>query len=625
MKAAVPILALVALFVSSLAAAGTSAGTIVFAADRAPTLAGEVMRIGPDGRTTNLSRSPALDQAPAVSPDGKLVAFSSGRGGHTAEYVVGVDGRGLRRISPFLGAADPNVGPRLTAAWSPTRKAIAVLVSPYAPGVPRIFLASPGGGAWRPLTKAADRPLALAGWSPAGALAYVSPDTGSVRVVDAHGKVLLDTAGENAWWSPSGRLAVARSSVRVDVYDARLHRVSSLAGTRAAWSANDTLATVTAGGVLQLRPGGVGKPLLSRRVTRNGTDVQWVGTRRLRVFGADGWLLVDARTGHTFLAAGAFALYGSVVSRDGTVSLGERVAGTSTLLRTRLGGSTTSVAATDACGPNGSAWENLQLLPDGSAVYDTAYCLVSADIWSVGGAGGRPAQLTRTPTDETQPALSPDGTLVAYSAKATANGCKGCDETIWLMNADGTGAHPFPNGSDPDVNYDDSPAFSPDGKTILFARSGPSVASLYTVPVAGGVATPLGVAGLDPTWGPTRIAYENLKNGLSVADPDGRHATALHLDGTPAWSPAGRLAVLRASPSGGLSILLVDTRTSLPLPGFHGTYHGVGLAWSPDGTRLAFDAADREGVGDVWTIGADGTGLTRVTHDLGAGGPLSWR
>jgi Tol biopolymer transport system component len=560
-----------------------------------------------------------------VSPDGKLVAFSSGRGGRTAEYVVGADGRGLRRVSPFLGPADPNSGPQLTAAWSRTGKALAVLVSPYAPGVPRIYLASPRGGAWRPLTRPADKPLSLAGWSPRGTLAYVAPDTGSVRVVDTRGKVLLDTAGVNAWWSPSGRLAVARNSVQIAVYDPRLRRVSSLAGARAAWSADDVLATVTAKGLLQLRPRGVGRPSLSRRVARNEVEVQWVGPRRLRVLGDDGWLIVDGRTGHTFLAAGAFAVYNSVVAADGTVAVGERFANGSALLRTRLGGSTRTLAATAACGPNGSAWENLQLLPDGSAVYDTAYCLVSSDIWSVSGAGGAPAQLTRTPADETEPALSPDGTHIAYTSKATADGCKGCDETLWLMNADGTAGRSFPNGPDPDVNFDDSPTFSPDGKTIMFARSGPNAASLYTVPAAGGAAEPLGIRGLAPVWGPTRIAYANLVNGLSVADPDGTHATALHLDGSAAWSPAGRLAILRSSDAGALSIYFADTGTSIPLPGFHGTYHGVGLAWSPDGTRLAFDAADGEGVGDLWTIGADGKGLARVTRDLGVGGSLSWR
>ena len=141
MKFAAGVVALAVLVLAGVAGAAGSSGTIVFAADRAPALTGEVMRIAPDGRTTNLSRSPAQDASPAVSPGAKLVAFSSGRGGKRAEYVVGVDGRGLRRISPFLGAADVNRGPTLTAAWSRDGTSVAVLVTPYAPATPRIYLA----------------------------------------------------------------------------------------------------------------------------------------------------------------------------------------------------------------------------------------------------------------------------------------------------------------------------------------------------------------------------------------------------------------------------------------------------------------------------------------------------
>jgi Tol biopolymer transport system component len=620
------VVAVLALVCASFAGAATTTGTIVFAADRAPLLAGEIMRVAPDGSTTNLSRSLAREGAPAVSPDGRLVAFSSGRGGRRAEYVVGVDGSRLRRISPFLGPADPNAGPSLEAAWAPGGTSLAVLVSTYSPVAPRIYLASPSGKLWRALTRPADKALALAGWSPGGRLAYVSPETGSVRVVDTRGKVLLDTAGRQSWWSPSGRLAVKRSTDVIEVYDARLKRIGTVGGDNAAWSADGRLATISSTGLLAIRPDGTGKPTLLRRVGRGEPLIQWVGTKRLRYLGTDGWVIVDARTGHTFLAAGAFAVFNSVVSADGILAVGEQWAREKkTLLRTRLGGSTTKLGTTDACGYDGSAWDRLQLLPDGSAVYDTQSCFVSSDIWSVSASGGAPARLTKTPADETQPALSPDGSRIAFSEKLTASKCDGCDETLWVMNADGSGARAFPNGPDPNVNFDDSPSFSPDGATILFARSGPSAAGLWTVPSAGGPAKPLGLPGLYPVWGPTRIAYEDLVDGLRVADPDGRNATDLHVDGTPGFSPSGRLALLRTSASGALSLYFPDSKKAIPLPGLRGTYRGVGLAWSPDGTRLALAAFDAAGVGDVWTVGADGKGLTRVTHGLGAGGPLSWR
>jgi Tol biopolymer transport system component len=61
------------------------------------------------------------------------------------------------------------------------------------------------------------------------------------------------------------------------------------------------------------------------------------------------------------------------------------------------------------------------------------------------------------------------------------------------------------------------------------------------------------------------------------------------------------------------------------LPSLHPPIPSGAPAWSPDGTSIAFAAVDRDGVGDVWTIGADGRGLRRVTHDLGALSSVGWR
>ena len=114
-------------------------------------------------------------------------------------------------------------------------------MSYYPPRNPRLYLASPRGGLWRPLTRPSDQPGRLVGWSAAGAIAYSAPPIGTVRVVDTRGRVLLDAAGGKAWWSPGGRLAVARSSVQIDVYDAALKRAGSYAGINAAWSADDSV------------------------------------------------------------------------------------------------------------------------------------------------------------------------------------------------------------------------------------------------------------------------------------------------------------------------------------------------------------------------------------------------
>src|SRR5919201_5236044 len=85
------------------AAAAPQPGKIVFAADREPSLNGEIYRLDRDGHRVDLSKNPALDVDPVVSPNGKLVAFSSNRAGKVALYTVRIDGTGLRRVSFFFG------------------------------------------------------------------------------------------------------------------------------------------------------------------------------------------------------------------------------------------------------------------------------------------------------------------------------------------------------------------------------------------------------------------------------------------------------------------------------------------------------------------------------------------
>src|SRR3954447_10933974 len=79
-----------------------AASHIAFAADRAPTTYGEIYRVAPSGHITNLSRSPAADTYPEVSPDAHLVAFARERAASVQVYVVRIDGRGLHAVSPRL-------------------------------------------------------------------------------------------------------------------------------------------------------------------------------------------------------------------------------------------------------------------------------------------------------------------------------------------------------------------------------------------------------------------------------------------------------------------------------------------------------------------------------------------
>ena len=53
----------------------------------------------------------------------------------------------------------------------------------------------------------------------------------------------------------------------------------------------------------------------------------------------------------------------------------------------------------------------------------------------------------------------------------------------------------------------------------------------------------LGIAGSDPAWGPSRIAYGTESGGIWTVNPDGSHPSKVAAKGNdPAWSSDGRLA-----------------------------------------------------------------------------------
>jgi Tol biopolymer transport system component len=268
----------------------------------------------------------------------------------------------------------------------------------------------------------------------------------------------------------------------------------------------------------------------------------------------------------------------------------------------------------------------MQFAPGGqTVVYETSCPAPPADVYAVGPDGKRLERLTTAETDETQPSLSPDGSRLAYVSTANAVHCPGCDETLWLADASGGHAHTVTRApTADDTPYDDSPSFSPDGGKVLFARSGPNSTTLYVADAVTGAAQTLGIDGEGPVWGPARIAYRSDK-GLVTATADGsdvRLVPGTSATTAYAWSPDGRLALLNAR---GLKLSIAIGTKTIALPSLSPTVPFAGIAWSPDGAHLVFDARDADDVSDLYTVRSDGTHLRRITHDLGVVSSISWR
>jgi TolB protein len=172
---------------------------------------------------------------------------------------------------------------------------------------------------------------------------------------------------------------------------------------------------------------------------------------------------------------------------------------------------------------------------------------------------------------QTEPAWSPNGRRIAFVSRRDG------PSHIYVMRADGTGAHRVTNAA-PD---DSSPTWSPDGRRIAFSRVG----ELFVVASGGGPARRIGqgVGGeaLDPAWSPNGklIAYDYRPPGFSV-----REIWVVGVDGKQARQVT-RIRDVSTQP-----------------------------AWSPDGRRIAFQSDAQGGHVEIYSIGLDGRGLRRETR-----------
>jgi Tol biopolymer transport system component len=591
---------------------------IVFAANRAPTVTGEIYRILPNGRRVDLSRSPAQDTSPAVSSDGTRVAFISNRGGHTGVYEVGIDGRRLTALARNVPSLDPSLGAEARLAWQPYGNELAAAAA----GTVSILQLG-----HKPITVRATRfgvsqlwfgvPQP---WSPDGQVLLLFHGLNTLRAVSPQGLTLWTQQADYpvGGWSSQGLVAVSANR-GVAVYDEvghvrfKVHLPTTPDGL--AWSKDGTRLAVEWGvdhtnlEVLS----NTGIRLLKERVPVG--DLGWIGDRR--VVTGDPWcftcqsISIDVRTGKT---APASTRWLEPSSADGKLALFARPKepgfdlGVAPLPR----GSSRTYRNVPGCYSDGvfTPAVSVPQFAGQSIVYQSwGPCDSPFDnLYAATGTGIH--RVTNVKADETQPALSPDGAELAYVwAAYTGLSCKGCSDGIRIASASGKAIRTLTDP--PDCAFDDSPTWSPDGMTILYTESTcNSPGELFTIPAGGGTPHDLGVAGWQPAWGPTRIAYVN--GGVWTANPDGSDPTLVLDNGTsPTWSPAGQLAYLV-----GKNIVIGSKVMQLP-------FTEVGsLRWTPDGTRLLITATQANKSGgpgpfDLYTLKPNGKGLKRLTKNYG--------
>ena len=168
-------------------------------------------------------------------------------------------------------------------------------------------------------------------------------------------------------------------------------------------------------------------------------------------------------------------------------------------------------------GPNFGAGPDFGELPGGFlvAVSNRSDYPGTGGIFRIEGPGDHQELHVEETTFRTRPAVSPDGSLIAFASDIRGS------YDLFLLPAEG--GLPFRLTRDDDWDEKD-PAWSPDGQEIVFTTNRDGRPALEVIGVHGGAARPLPVTGLKragPAWGQLRVRLSEPARA-TVLGADGR-------------------------------------------------------------------------------------------------------
>ena len=208
--------------------------------------------------------------------------------------------------------------------------------------------------------------------------------------------------------------------------------------------------------------------------------------------------------------------------------------------------------------------------PDGRVAFGSV-ASGNWDVWIADADGGNLRQLTSDPSQDGEPAVSPDGSLIAFVSDRSG------DFSPWVMDREGGNVRRL-------LGEDGwSPEFTPDGQHVIVRVMREGMQRPFLVPVAGGEPKPL--LG-DPAKVPFQFNFASLS-------PDGTLALGRYLD--------------TAERGTRTAIVPVDGSAWRKMPG------GVGdLHWTGDGR--AYEEVRRTDAGsNLWRVPLDGSAPTQLT------------
>ncbi len=287
------------------------------------------------------------------------------------------------------------------------------------------------------------------------------------------------------------------------------------------------------------------------------------------------------------------------------------------------------------------------------------------EIYAVNPDGTALTPITQNDQDDWEPAISSDGTRIAFVSTRDGN------NEIYVMDADGKnqlrltndpGSDEYPNWSPSDnkitfsrtinnktslfvISADGSgltelaptqngsswtQTWSPDGQQIIFASNRTGKNELFSVNVDGSGVRQLTFTGDNITpWfshDGGHVAFISNRDGnneIYIMNADGSNQTRLtHTPDNevdPVWSPDDQAIGYVVNKE--VTTIHVDGTQTKTLT--NGANYDSWLRWSPDGTYLAF-SGNIDNQREIFVVKADGSGMTRLTNNPTFDGNESW-
>ena len=540
-------------------------------------------------RVVRVVATSAHENSPALSPDGKWIAYLSDARGATDVWVKFIAGGDPANLTAAFFSSPAAAGFKVQSndyanglAISPDGTQIAFTVLDPSNQMSSWVVPAPLGGVPRPFLRNTETGLQ---WSPNGDRIVFSRTGGplgdALVVADAEGQNPIELAKRQGaqhihWprWSGDGKyIYFNHGPQNFNIEPTGVFRVPASGGPIEPVIASARRAAYPF-------PSSDGAALI---YAANPDTVD------LNLF----WR--DLRTGKdTRLTAGIGEYTHPVLSSDGTMLIGTALDSRQSLQRLTVepGKPARIEAITDGHSGDFDPWST----PDGTRLVFSSSRTGSRNLWVARADGGAPSPLTSSKTFDERPAVSPDGSQIAFVSD------RGGRRGIWLIGVEGGTARLVVN-----VDVVDTLSWSPDGKRLVYAIANDDAPGLALVDVATGSTTPLKTpaGAVSPTWSRNNvIAYVEPRGGLrgsfpQLISPAGEPVSSSPLDGPDAarlgngsvvWSPDGRLlAASSLSGAGAGSLWIVEPASPKPYRKLLDMPAGVfirGITWSHDGKSL---------------------------------------